>query len=311
MITAPPADNDPILDALRAAQGRGDLPTAMSAADLRELGAQIRARSVFSARADNAHFVSRLKGLINQLTSGVVDRGEVRRVLGITLDELGYTAAQGFPGSDGQVPPAVEGTIQDLRSTRRLDLIARTQQELMAGAGQQRRGTQPERLSAFPAWELIRIRPSRVRRNWISRWQRAGGTLRNGRMVALKGDPIWGELGASGNFDDALDVDSPPFAYNSGMGWREVNAEEVGELGIKGPNGEDPDIWLSSGPQTMAGEMPKTKASMDGVDRKVLDDFLRETGALPSEQGGSGYSLTATLERSLARAQAAEEGRAS
>lgn len=304
----PAPDADPILDALRAAQGRGALPTTMGSAELRELGAELRARSVFTARGSNAIFVSTLKGLINQLVSGEIDPGEVKRALRAALDVLGYSPEGGFGPEDlGQVPPAVEGSLQDLRSNTRLNLIVRTQQELMAGAGQQARGTSPERLDAFPAWELVRIMPVRVPRDWPSRWRLAGGTLREGRMVALKGDPIWGDLGSSSNFDDALDVDSPPFAYNSGMGWREVNREEAERLGVIATTGEPADVFHQGGARTIAGKLPRPKLSMDGVDPDILRDFLDETDALPPSAGGRGYSLNDTLSRSIARAQEAYE----
>jgi hypothetical protein len=310
-IDIPAPDSDRVLDALRAAAARGTLPTRMGTAELRELAAELRARSVFTARGSNAIFVSKIKTLIDQLASGQIDPGEVRRVLRATLNELGYTPEGGFGPEDlGRVPPAVEGSLQDLRSNSRLNLIVGTQRDLMAGAGQQARGTTPERLSAFPAWQLVRIVPRRVPRNWTARWQQAGGTLRDGRMVALKGDPVWGELGSSANFDDALDVDTPPFAYNSGMGWREVNAEEAQRLGVVPTTGEPTEDFQQGRPRVIGRELPKPELSMDGVDPDVLRAFLADTDALPAADGGPGYSLNQTLARSIARAQESYERRA-
>lgn len=310
-LEVPSPDRDPILDALRAAQGRGALPTTMGTAELRELGAELRARAVFTARGANAVFVSKLKTLIDQLVSGEIDPGEVRRQLRLALESAGYTPEGGFPDTPaGQVPPAVEGSLQDLKSNARLNLIVRTQQELMAGAGQQARGTQPERLAAFPAWELVRITPAREPRDWRRRFKLAGGTLREGRMIALKGDPVWGDLGSSANFDDALDVDSPPFAFNSGMGWKEIDSEEAARLGVIATTGESAEVFHQGGARVIGGKLPKPRLSMDGVDRDVLRDFLSETDALPPSAGGTGYSLNDTLARSIARAQEVYERRA-
>ncbi len=61
---------------------------------------------------------------------------------------------------------------------------------------------------------------------------RAGGTLVNGRMIARKDDPVWDQLGSSALFEDGLDNPYPPFAFNSGMGIREVPREECVALGV-------------------------------------------------------------------------------
>ena len=71
-----------------------------------------------------------------------------------TIRALGYTPEGGFPKLPGDappVPPAIAGTIQDLSTMRRLDLIVGTQREIMTGAGLQMRGHSPDRLEAVPS----------------------------------------------------------------------------------------------------------------------------------------------------------------
>lgn len=51
-------------------------------------------------------------------------------------------------------------------------------------------------------------------------------------MIALKDDAVWQSLGSSGLFDDGLDAPHPPFAFQSGMGWRAVPREECMALGL-------------------------------------------------------------------------------
>ena len=161
-------DLDVITDALAAAQKRGLLPTALSTAELRELGAAVLARSVFTARGTNAIFVDKLKKLIDQLAAGDLSEGQVRTALWETLDALGYDAEKGgFPGEE--LEPAVAGTLQDLKSFRRRDLIVRTQRDLMQGAGAKMRGSDPDRLSEFPAWEMVRNLDVAVPRDWHRR----------------------------------------------------------------------------------------------------------------------------------------------
>jgi hypothetical protein len=182
-------------DAALASRAREAMPTALDTAGLRELGQQVLGRAVFSARGVSAIYASKLKEVIDQLTAGDIGEGQARTALYETLDALGYTPEGGFPGNEGDVPPAVRGSLQDLRSFRRMDLVIRTQLDLMTGAGEQSRGHTPERLTEYPAWELVRVEQRTTPRDWAARWAISGGKPNGSRMLALKGDPVWGELG--------------------------------------------------------------------------------------------------------------------
>lgn len=302
-------DLETITDALRAAQKRGLLPTTLGTAELRDLGADVLARSVFTARGSNAVFVSKIKEVVDAIAAGDMSDAQARAALGQTLDALGYDSeAGGFP-DDTEVPKALRGTLQDLRSNRRLDLIVRTQRELMQGAGEQWRGQQPDMLTAFPAWELIRVMPVEVPRDWPSRWTIAGGKLTAGRMIAAKGDPVWGELGSYENFNDALGVDHPPFAFNSGMGWRAVSAAECADLGVTGPDGTPAAEWVGkSGAVTTAGTLPKLpdpRLSLDGVDPQIIRDFEEATQATQTPGKPASYDFSDLLAKELKAADEA------
>ena len=233
------------LDAFRIGRERGVLPTSLGTQEIREeLAGELRSKSVFSARVTSAVFLEQVKLVVNSITGDERGEGdervsgmslaEGRVVLREALDALGYTPEGGFPDSDAVVPPAVEGTLQDLRSRRRLNLIIETQAALLQGAGQKLRGL--DVIDFFPAWELVRFESAEVPRDWEERFDQAGGTIlvdEDGRrrLVAHKNDPVWDALGDSALFDDALDVDHPPFAFTSGMGWREVRGSEWRTLG--------------------------------------------------------------------------------
>jgi hypothetical protein len=297
-----------ITDALTAAQKRGALPTRLGTAELRELGAEVLARSVFTARGTNAIFASKLKEVIDLLAAGDIGEGQARTALYEVLDALGYDVEKGgFPGEE--LEPGLKGTLQDLRSFRRLDLIVRTQRDLMQGAGAKMRGSEPDRLQQFPAYELVRVMAVEAPRDWPSRWQIAGGTVRpDRRMIALKGAPIWGELGSYQNFSDALGVDHPPFAFNSGMGWRELSAEDVAAAKVTGPDGATVEEFLKSQPVTMTGKqpLPTPKISLVGVDPAIIDRFKRL-----SEDDGSakGFDFEASAKRSNASRDAQRAAR--
>jgi hypothetical protein len=162
-----------------------------------------------------------------------------------------------------------------------------------------------------PAWELVRVLPVEVPRDWPSRWIIAGGRMsEGGRMIALKGDPVWGELGSYQNFQDALGVDHPPFAFNSGMGWQEVPAREVRRLGITGPDGETPEEWLASEPRTLTGKqaLPIPVLSTRDMDPEIVRT-LEESGAVVRGDQATIPAGTAELDRRAAERDARRQER--
>ena len=128
--------------------------------------------------------------------------------------------------------------------------------------------------------------PQRLLHDPRPRWVIAGGHLVAGRMIALKGDPIWGELGSADNFDDALNVDHPPFAYNSGMGWREISKSECARLNVTGPHGASVAEFHAGPdrPQVIAGELPVPTNSVRAMDPQMLSALEAATGT--TAQGG-------------------------
>jgi hypothetical protein len=313
----------PTTQAGKFAASRSPMPTSLGMAGLRELDARLRYNSTFLARGTNIDFVSRLHKMVVDMAEGNLSAAQVRTRLLEMLKGMGYTPEGGFPG-DTPVPPATPGSLQDLSSFQRLNLIAKTQLALARGAGLQTRGQSAARIRTYPAWELIRLIPVRAPRNWKpeghkdsqvgqggSRWLIAGGKLYGGRMIAFKGDPIWGELGSSGNFSDALDVDFPPFCFNSGMFWNEVSAAECKSLGVQGPSGEAAKEWFAKGAHTIKGPIlpPAPAIGLRGVSDATLKIFKEATGAESVDPARPDvyWSPEAVAERSAARLREALE----
>lgn len=223
-----------LTDAFRSAMDRGILPTWMGTAELDELEQAIKERAVFSARTTNAVYLESLKERIGRLLAEGYegDRAQLRLELKQILAALGYDPEKGFPGDEKlDIPPALAGSLQDLSSDKRINLILDTQLELMAGKGQEQRGSSKESLDLFPAWELVRVKDARVPRDWFTRFKQAGGRLLEDadgrkRLVAHKLDEVWSVLGDRAIFKDALGVSHPPFAFGSGMAWEAIEADE-------------------------------------------------------------------------------------
>lgn len=325
-----PPTHRPPPDAERAATARDPLPTTLGSAGIAAaLGAEERARAVFSARTAKTAYLSVLKKVITSISAGELDHASARLTLRETLAAMGYEPETGFPDDPaGEIPPAARGGIRDLSSRRRLDLILRTQRDLMVGRGWQARGMEPDRMAAFPAWELVRARLRREPRRWLgaegtpprlggvvderARWAIAGGRIYpGGRMIAFKGDPVWGELGSTSNFDDALDVDHPPFAFNSGMGWREIPLSECRRLGVTGPAGETVAQWQRGELRLISD--PPARLSKRGIDPELARHAVAAIPDAVETPEGIALRRSDRLARAVARSlreyQARQEAR--
>ncbi len=293
---------------LEAASSRALLPTWLSTAEIREqIGAEIRKRSLFVARGTNTQFLAGLARILDDYLAGTINDATARLRMVRQLQSLGYhPETGGFPGQPIE-KFAERGTIEDLSSPARMQLILDTQAQLMFGAGQKAAGEAPQRAFSYPCWELIRLSTREVPRgmkmlktgelvavageDWPSRWGRAGGELVDGRMIARKGATIWEELGSAALFDDALDTDHPPFAFNSGMGWRPVLRSECIALGIISADyrPEGFDEWQRAERERVGGDTSATwnpadlnrdaKISAKGIPLDLIEAAKKELDA--------------------------------
>lgn len=224
--------------ALRLAKERKVRPTALDTEGIRSVFEKdVLARSVFSARNTQAGVLASINRQVEKVLQGR-DIATARRVLKGLITRAGYTPEGGFPGDEGLgIPPARPGSIRDLGSNARINLLLETQVSLLQGRAQKVEGLEPVALDLFPAYELVRVESRRVPRDWRKRWRKAGGKIvkdKRGRvrLVALKTDAIWERLGDFNLFPDALGVDHPPFAFRSGMGWDELDRKQCMALGL-------------------------------------------------------------------------------
>jgi hypothetical protein len=121
--------------------------------------------------------------------------------------------------------PGEEGTIRDIRSVGRLNLIWDMQTRQAQEFARWKMDNDADVLDAYPAQELIREETRRVPRDWETIWTAKGGRLLDGRMVALKTDSIWTKISAFG-------TPWPPFDYGSGMGLQDLDRDEAEALGL-------------------------------------------------------------------------------
>lgn len=285
--------------AVQLALQRGHLPSALGSAELQALfTAMMRRRTLVLARVTKAEFVAEVKrGIARVLQGGTNNsKAEVIGGLHLLLSRLGYSPETGFPGDEALgIPPAEPGSLQDLSSFARLNLIIDTERELAAGLQAKLSGESVVAKALFPAYELIRVLPRDVPRGsidsgspgWGERWVKFGGPelVNDGgrtRMIAMKGDDIWRKLGDQALLEDhgindlALGVDFPPFCIRSGMGWQAIHRSEVKRLGIA-PTSVNPanPVILSTSIQSMA----TPPVNLSRVDAGTEDATLKKLRA--------------------------------
>jgi hypothetical protein len=204
----------PFAEALDARAVKQLLPTDLRTSLLAEIPAELRERAMFSAGVTNTEFLQSASDKIDALVAGTADRATQRAELKQLLAKLNYQPVAGE-----------EGSLTDLSSDRRLNLILDQNLQQAQGYGRWKQGQDEAILDEWPAQELVRVIDAEEPRDWAARWSAAGGTFYAGRMIALKNDPIWTKISRFG-------TPYAPFDFNSGMDVQDVDREEAMALGL-------------------------------------------------------------------------------
>jgi len=217
-----------------------ELNSAEMSAVLRLLPAALRQRGFFSAGVYDFNilnaFYQALKSQLNRQPGDPSLNNFIRQ----SLAELNYD------------PGAAAGTIHDLTSFARLDVMLNTNLDIAQGYGQMVQSVAVQ--DDWPAWELYRSESRNVPRGdpsykgdagiaWLDRFQQSAQAAGDddalacvrkfGRMAALISSPLWEHLGS--DFDDSLGNPFPPFAWGSGMDVDSIIYSETVALGLLDP----------------------------------------------------------------------------
>ena len=279
---------NPLPEAVASLERREIAALGLDTAALEELSLAYRRRAFFSARVENERFLAIAKAEIQKTVNqyGINrDRASFVANLQKTAESLGMTDA---------VDPADRGTIRDISSRRRLELIYDIQTGLALGEARWRSGLDVDLYNAAPAQELVRGSLRREPRDWPARWKAAGGrfydadgrlkdeSATTGRMMALKSDDVWKRISRFG-------VPWSPFDFNSGMVERNVRRREAVTAGLvrKGerltpPSTEDldteaPSVSIAGMPEETKTELVESLGDLAVVDSKNERLTLDET----------------------------------
>jgi hypothetical protein len=258
----------PFLEASKHHGAKEIMATSMSSADLRTLDAGIRRMSLHSARTLMTDYLDKIFGAV----SSIVEPQTVQRPDRITPENPEGNVTVGMNPATAKasmlkwlrdnnyVPEAgEEGTIKDLSSEQRLNLVVDTNVKLAQGAGMFVQSNTEGVVELYPAWELVRYGQRAVPRgekvgpkgviepdpenSWPERFRAAATASGDtdaarvldatGRMMARKDSPLWESLGTgAGGYEDTLDNPYPPFAFNSGMWTEDVSRQEAIDAGL-------------------------------------------------------------------------------
>lgn len=213
----------PLAEAVQKLSRRTPVGSTLGSAEWAKMPLDMRERSQFSAGVEDVRVMQTiqqgLQDLIGQVRNenGVfTDRSKIIEMLGRVARDAGLTPSD----------PDLIGTIQDITSERRAELIVDTQTTMAYGHANWKAGQDRDALEAFPAQELLRIEDRKEPRDWRRRWVEAGGNIFEGeRMVALKTDEVWAKI-------SRFKTPWPPFDFGSGMGVEDVSREEAEQLGL-------------------------------------------------------------------------------
>jgi hypothetical protein len=237
----------PPREALAALARRDIMPTNLGTYDLQQLGRDVQLDSFFSARTTLTDLLNGYKGDIGKMLNPqqIIRDGQPVNV-GLTQAYALQDIQQLLQKIGYQPNPEDRGTIKDLSSDGRINLVLETNVQIHQGEGWWLQGQNDAVLDEFPAQELFRAESRLTQRNWLARFRLAGaqtgdpiGTgwtiTPDGRMIALKNHAIWNWLGSSKLFSDGLNLPFAPFAFRSGMNLRDIDRDETESLGLIKP----------------------------------------------------------------------------
>lgn len=208
----------PFSDAVARIAGKTPIASSLDSASWATVPLDLRERAIFTARMENL---------------GTVQAIQRKMTAAVSLDNKGapFMDRSRFVADMRNLlgTPRDTGRLTHIASNPRLKLIYDFQMEDAYGAGKYKQAQDPTALKFWPAWELVRVEERKKERtDWPARFEAAGGTLRDGRMIALKNDPVWAKL-------SRFNRPWAPFDWGSGMGLRARSRKVAEALGLLGP----------------------------------------------------------------------------
>ena len=300
----------PLQEAIAKIDAKTPVGSALRSKEWEHVPLALRERAQFSAGVESARVLAAIQDRLRRaiaMQREVVGHDAQGREKTALMDRDTFIAeVRKIAAEEGvqTVGSTGAGTVQDIRSARRLALIHDMQTRQAHEYARWKMDQDPDVLDGWPAQRLVRLEPRRVPRNWDARWQAAGDRVGWDRALrapkaALKTSPIWQALSRFG-------TPWPPFDFGSGMGLEDMDRDEAERLGLLKP--DEP-----VEPTGEADFNARLEASVSGLDEAALARLKasfgdqvqvdRRTGKL-TWQGNLLGDLFAEVERTWRSGQA-------
>lgn len=262
--------HSPLQDAVEQMAARTVVGSPMASREWELLPAEVRLRSMFSARVEHERTLSEMQARITDALAG-------RKRDGVTMDKGRFVEemrkmvrATGYKRPEG----THRKSVQNLKSRARLELIWEINVAQARGYAKWLADMTPEGLENEPCQELVRVQARMEPRDWQTVWRNAGGEFYDGRMIAKKTDPIWVAISRFG-------VPWAPFDWGSGMGLAGIDIDEAEALGAVSP--EDPPLIAAAVPfnaahSASAANIPE--AGLEALRSQFGDAIKLDSGRL-------------------------------
>jgi hypothetical protein len=194
------------------------ITSGLSSEEIDKVFTGLKRRAFFSARVESVRFLQKAQEQVaDYLAANQRADGALTSRASAISEIMAKAREEGIATGTG--------SLTDPGSVSRAKVIVDTNADLASGYVSHVSGASKGARLAFPAQELIRVEERQSKRDWLPIWQNAGGQFYEGRMIALKEDPVWTKISRFG-------VPYPPFDYGSGMGVEEVDYDEALRLGV-------------------------------------------------------------------------------
>ena len=218
----------PFREALEKIGARGVIGAKLNSGEWGALPVALRERAFFSSQIESARFLQRARDSLTEFLSGaretvVSPSGKEAIALATGSRQEFVKQMQAFAIAEGMGPVAPEdaGTIKDIRSQQRLELIHDVQTRQAQDFGYWQQGQDPDVLEAFPAQRFIRVLEVQQERDSHAPYE---------GQVALKSDlDFWLRL------NEDFGVPWGPWGWGCGHDVEDVDRAEAEGLGLIEP----------------------------------------------------------------------------
>lgn len=227
----PTATVAPLAEATRKISRKTQLGAALSSKQWESVPVQVREAAQFSAHVESERLLAVIQDKLEKSIGMVAEKVRAGDALvdrdSFIADVQATAQSLGIETTGGQY----KGTIRDIQSVPRLNLIFEMQRQRAFGYARRKIGMDPDAIDEAPAYRFERVEDrDQPREDWEERWQAAAESVgyegvARGEMVALKTSPIWAALSRFG-------TPWPPFDYMSGWGVTDVWREDAVAMGL-------------------------------------------------------------------------------